>query len=205
MLTLFSIPKPFAGRIAEIQETAIASWAQLDPEVQIVLVGDEAGVADAAAAAGATHIDGIERNEHGTPRVDGAFARVAEIAEHPLCCFVNADVVLLDDFIPAVRASAATSPRFLMVGQNRDLALVDQLDLSTREAREQLRLRAVGEGVSRGAAALDFFVFPAALFDPMPPFLVGRGARRVNQGRCRVSQNGWIAWPHEIPSTRTGR
>ena len=174
MLTVFSIPKPFVGSIGEIQETAIASWAQLAPDMQVVLVGDEAGVAVAAAAAGATHIDEIKRNDHGTPRVDDAFARVAELAEHPLWCFVNTDIVLLDDFVPAVRASAATGPRFLMVGENRDLALVDQPDLSTPEAREQLRARAVREGSSRGTAALDFFVFPAGLFDPMPPFLVGR-------------------------------
>ena len=174
MLTIFSIPKPFVGRIAEIQETAIASWAQLAPEVQVVLVGDEAGVAEAATTAGAVHIGEIERSEHGTPRVDGAFARVAGVAEHPLCCFVNADIVLLDDFIPAVRASAATSPRFLLVGQNRDLPSVDPGDLATPDGRARLRRRAVQEGVLRGPAALDFFVFPAALFDPMPPFLVGR-------------------------------
>jgi hypothetical protein len=183
MLTLFSIPKPFVGQIGEIQETAIASWAQLAPDMQVVLVGDEAGVAGAAAAAGATHVDDVERNEHGTPRVDDAFARVAECAEHPLWCFVNADIVLLDDFIPAVTASAATGPRFLMVGQNRDLAIVDRGDLSARCAREELRARAVREGISRGTAALDFFVFRAGLFDPIPPFLVGRACF-----------DNWLVW-----------
>lgn len=174
VLTIFTIPKPFVGRIAETQENAITSWALLGSEVHIVLIGDEAGVAAAAASAGATHIDGVERNESGTPRIDDAFARVAQLAKHPIWCFVNADIVLLDDFIAAVRASLATSPHFLMVGQNRDLALIAQPDLSTRAAREEFRLRAVEGGVFRGAAALDFFVFPASHFHPMPPFLVGR-------------------------------
>ncbi len=34
--------------------------------------------------------------------------------------------------------------------------------------------RALREGRLRGPAAIDWFVFPSGLFDPLPPFLVGR-------------------------------
>ena len=168
------MPKPFTGTIAEIQQTAVASWRQLAPDVQVVLVGDEAGVAEAARLAGAQHASGIEVSAGGTPRVDQAFARVAEIADYPLWCFVNADIVLLDDFVPAVRASEATGRPFLLAGQNRDLAHVDRGDLGTADARARVTRRAVQDGVLRGPAAIDWFVFPAGLFDPMPQFTVGR-------------------------------
>ena len=48
MITVFSIPKPFTGDIALIQRNAVRSWSALGPDVQVVLVGDESGIADAA-------------------------------------------------------------------------------------------------------------------------------------------------------------
>ena len=46
-----------------------------------------------------------------------------------------------------------------------------------------MRGRALAEGASRGATAIDYFVFTAGLFDPVPPFVVGR-ARFDN----------WLVW-----------
>ena len=40
----------------------------------------------------------------------------------------------------------------------------------------QLRRRAVRDGRLRGPTAIDWFVFSDRLFDPIPPFLVGRAA-----------------------------
>src|SRR3954451_15265372 len=102
VLTLFTVPKPFRGRIADIQRNAIESWRALDPDVQIILIGDEFGVLEAALEAGVEHVGELAVNERGTPRLDSAFARVESAARHPLWCFVNADIVLLDDFLPAI-------------------------------------------------------------------------------------------------------
>ncbi len=48
MLTLFSIPKAFDGHLGTIQRNAVRSWTSLGPGVQVVLVGDEPGVAAGA-------------------------------------------------------------------------------------------------------------------------------------------------------------
>ena len=65
MITIFSIPKPFRGDIATIQDNAIASWTHLAPERQIVLFGDEEGVGLAAAKISIDHVPDVERNEYG--------------------------------------------------------------------------------------------------------------------------------------------
>ena len=109
MLTLFSIPKPFAGHIATVQWNALRSWSAL-PGVQVVLVGDEAGVAAAAHEAGVAHVGGIAVNDYGTPLLDDVFSRVEAIANEPLRCFVNADIVLSEDLLDAARAVAETAP-----------------------------------------------------------------------------------------------
>jgi hypothetical protein len=178
VITLFSIPKPFAGPIDAIQTNAVCSWGALGPDVQVVLLGDEAGVAEAAAAAGVEHVRDIDRNEFGTPRLDDAFARIDEIARNELRCFVNGDIILLDDFLPAVRAASAARETFLMIGVSRNLRVDRLLALDEVAEREALRRRAEAEGTSRGATAIDYFVFRAGLFDPMPAFVVWRARQR---------------------------
>lgn len=182
MLTLFTIPKPFAGRSRDIQLNALRSWTAL-PDVEIVLVGGEHGVAEAAHEHGVGHVNGLLRSERGTPRVDDAFARVDAVASHRLRCFVNCDIVLLDDFLPAVAAAQRFSQRSLLVGTNLDLDVPPGLDLASERVRERLRAEALARGTTRGYAALDWFVFPAGHFDPMPPFLVGRAC-----------YDNWLVW-----------
>jgi hypothetical protein len=48
MLTIFTIPKPFRGHIEVIQRNAIESWLRLRPQCEIILCGDDPGVAEAA-------------------------------------------------------------------------------------------------------------------------------------------------------------
>lgn len=182
MLTIFSIPKAFEGHIGAIQRNALRSWLAL-PGCQVVLLGDEAGVVDAARETGAVHIAGVALGEHGTPRLDDAFRRVEDVATGPLRCFVNGDVVLLDDLLPAVDAARRFAPRFLVIGQTTDLEVGDDLALDRPEIRGELAERAKAHGRSRGATAIDYFVYSPALFDPMPAFVVGR-ARFDN----------WLVW-----------
>jgi len=48
-LTIFSAPKPFSDpHIATIQRNAIRSWRELGAEVDVILVGEEPGLAEAA-------------------------------------------------------------------------------------------------------------------------------------------------------------
>lgn len=173
MITLFSIPKPFEGEIGTIQLNALRSWMALEG-AQVILLGDEAGIAEAAADVGAEHIAAILKSEGGTPQLDDALARVEEFARHPLRCFVNGDILLLDDFLPAVSRVHTAEDAFLMVGSTIDLPVDVPLDLRAAAARAEIRERALVEGTSRGATALDYFVFTAGLFDPVPPFVVGR-------------------------------
>ena len=49
MLTIFTAPKPFTNpHIDLIQRNAIRSWVALGPEVEVLLIGEEEGLAEAA-------------------------------------------------------------------------------------------------------------------------------------------------------------
>ena len=69
LITLFSAPKPFTNpHIALIQRNAIKSWTLL-PEVEVILLGEEAGLAEAARELGVQHIPHVERNANGVPLI----------------------------------------------------------------------------------------------------------------------------------------
>jgi hypothetical protein len=169
VLTIFSIPKPFEGSTGELQAAAVASWGRLGPGNQVVLVGEAPA---AGPDASFDRVDAFQPDGSSAPRLDDAFARVDAHARQPLRCFLNADIVLLPDLIPAVERAAGFSTRFLLVGQTRDL----DPELVRATDAEELRGVALERGTLRGPTAIDWFVFPAGLFDPMPPFAVGRAA-----------------------------
>ena len=137
MLTLFSIPKPFRGHIDIIQRNAIKSWTLLDPGVEVILFGEEEGVASAARELGVRHEPHVNRNEFGTPLLDSVFDRAQEIARHPIVCYVNCDIVLLNDFCASASRVAAWRDQFLMAGRRWDADITETIDFSQSDWREQ--------------------------------------------------------------------
>ena len=183
VLTILTVPKPFRGHVGDIQRNAIESWLALREDVQVVLVGDEEAVEQIAGDAGVEHVGGLARNDRGTPHLDSAFERTRPVARWPLWCYVNSDVLFLDDFLPAIERVRSTFDEFLIVGECRDLDVAANAPLSHSSVRSQLRESALERGRLRGYAALDYFVFRRGLFDPVPPFLIGRACF-----------DNWLVW-----------
>jgi hypothetical protein len=173
MLTIFTIPKPFHGHIDIIQRNAIQSWTRLRPACEIVLCGDDAGVEEIAAEFKAKHIRNIARNEYGTPLLNSVFDQVQETASHRLLCYLNADIILLSDFMKAV--GRIRFQRFLMVGQRANIILEAPCDFESPDWEERLRGHVFEHGVIAPPIYIDYFVFPRdnALTE-LPPFAVGR-------------------------------
>jgi hypothetical protein len=181
VITFFAIPKAFEGRSDWIQRNAVRSWLQLGEDIDVILFGDDPGVAKAAADLGTEHIGDIDRTELGTPILDGAFATAQARARTPLLCFVNSDVVLLEDFRRAAERLNATGNPFLAVGESWDTAIEERLDF---DGAWQPRVRALAVAARpRGAGALDYFLFTRNLYDELPPFAVGR-----------VGFDNWLVW-----------
>jgi hypothetical protein len=172
VITLFAVPKPFEGDAAVSQRNAVESWRRLGSEVDVLLVGDDEGVAQAARDAGARHLGGVETTEYGTPLLSSAFALAREAAATRVLAYVNADIVLLRDFVTAVRR--IRFDRFLCLGRRWNVWLHEPIDFDG--AYEQ-RLRALvsEQGELALPDAIDYFVFDrdGPLTD-LPRFVVGR-------------------------------
>jgi len=174
MLTLFSIPKAFTGRSKTIQHNAIRSWTKLSPPCEIILLGKDEGTAETAAELGLRHIPEVQCNEYGTPLVSSMFAMAQQAATHPVLCYVNADIILLSDFLPAVQRITAAS--FLMVGQRWDINLEESIDFNRVDWEQNLRKRLELQGKLHPPAGIDYFIFSRGLYTDIPPFALGRTA-----------------------------
>lgn len=172
MLTLFSIPKAFEGHTGLIQRNALQSWMRLGEDCEVILCGNDPGVAEMAAAHGATHLPDIACTPYGTPLLSDAFAQVRAQARHDVLCYVNADIILSEDVLGAVRQIPFSS--YLMVGQRWDLDVDEPVDYDAENWAEQLHAWAEQEGELHEVKGMDYFIFPRRLFAEMPTFAVGR-------------------------------
>jgi len=174
-VTFFSVPKPFRGHIGVIQCNAIGSWLRVGPNCEVVLFGDEEGTDEAARELGVRHVPTVERNEFGTPLLSSVFDQVGALAQDGALCYVNTDIVLLDDFLPALRRVQARRSRYLMIGQCWDSTLDWTVDFNDGLWRDRLREVVTTTESMRGKWGIDYFAFPRRLYGEVPPFAIGRG------------------------------
>jgi hypothetical protein len=189
LLTIFSAPKPFTDPpIAIIQRNAIGSWTRL-PETEVVLVGEEQGLADAANEFDVKHLKDVVRNAEGTPLVSSIFSLARQVSTSPLLVYVNADILLTLDLVDSARNVMAQVKKFLMVGQRWDLDVTVPFDFSGDwSARLQLDARTRGE-LHRPMGS-DYFIFPRDCFTDMPEFAIGR-AGWDNWMIYKARKEGW--------------
>ena len=174
MLSLFSIPKSFTGRIEIIQDNAIGSWTRLGAGCEIILCGDDAGVAEAATRHGVRHEPVIARNEFGTPLLTDLFTRMDALARFPIVGLVNTDTILVGDFLSSIRATAQARDKFLVVSSRFNCRINEPLTFEPGW-EEGLRKRARHENRMYPAAGSDLFVYRRGLYGSVPPFAIGRG------------------------------
>jgi hypothetical protein len=173
-LTIFTAPKPFSNpHINIIQRNAVRSWVEMGSLVDVLLVGDEPGIAEAAAELGARHLPEVATNELGTPLVSSIFDLARQSSDSPILAYVNADILLFPNFLDFALALNGLAERFLAVGQRWDLDVRQPLDFSPGwEARLKEQVGKVGR--LHPASGSDYFIFPRGCFTDMPLFAIGR-------------------------------
>ena len=173
MLTIFSCPKAFQGTVGVAQRNAIQTWARIAPKPEIILLGDEEGTDEACQESGIRHIPSLKKNEFGTPLVNSLFKEAEKAATREVLCYLNADILLLGDFMKAVKTVHDVMPRSLMVGRRWNLHVSGSIEFE--EGWEQALLRQVARsGKLVPHFFIDYFVFPKGSLGEILPFAIGR-------------------------------
>jgi hypothetical protein len=184
VLTFFTTAKPFRGEAGTIQRNALKSWTLLHPDAEVILFGDEDGAAQAARELKLRHERYVARNEYGTKRLDYMFVTARAIARHPVLCYINCDIILMQDFRRALERVEAAHSQFLMVGRRWDTELSEAHDFTGENWQTRLQAAALLTGQQRAPEWIDYFAFTRSLYgSSVPPFVVGR-----------VHWDHWLVW-----------
>ena len=189
LITLFSAPKPFTDpHIVTIQRNAIRSWTLL-PEVEVILLGEETGLAEATRELGVKHIHHVTRNTNGTPLISSMFNLAREHSASPLLCIINADMILMPDFIEAAKQAMKLKDKFVLLSQRWDFDITQPIEF-TKDWVSRLRNTIHATGALHRPAGSDFFLFPKSCYTDIPDFAIGR-AGWDNWMIYKARQEGW--------------
>jgi hypothetical protein len=189
LITLFSAPKPFTNpHIALIQHNAIRSWTLL-PDLEVILLGEETGLAQTAREMGVKHISNIARNASGTPLISSMFQFAREASNSDLLCVVNADMILMSDFMGVARQAAKLKDKFVLLSQRWDLDVTQPIEF-TEGWQDRLRSTVHRQGTLHRPAGSDFFLFPQSCYADVPSFTIGR-AGWDNWMIYKARREGW--------------
>ncbi len=173
MLTLFSIPKAFRGHTGVIQRNAIESWTKLEPRPEIILLGNDEGTAEVARSLGLRHLPDVATSDHGTPLLSDLFRQAEAAATSPYLCYVNADIILLTDFLRAVETAQRRFPKSLLVSKRINLDIAEPLNFDAGWEKA-IKQRAGATGKDEHYSGIDVFVFPKGMYPRVPDFAIGR-------------------------------
>ena len=209
-VTLFALPKAFEGHFAVIQENALRSWLGQPEALPVVLLGDDPGTAAMAEKLGLRHCPDIACSPAGAPLLSSLFATARAASETPWLCYINADIILLDDFAATLQRLDRTlreggPASFLLTTQRGHIDQPAPIDLTRPERRAAFAARCVRDLVWDHKGALDLFLYSRDLFQDLPDFALGRGAwdtwllwRAVESGAAVIDGSPGFGAVHQV-------
>jgi hypothetical protein len=172
-ITFFSCPKSFEGKFNIIQRNAIKSWLNLNIKKEIILFGNDKGVEDMANEFKLVHIPDIKTNEKNIPIVGDIFMKANKISKYDILCFINSDIILLDDFGEKIKQIlkkiSNDFSKFIISGFRIDVDVDKEINF-IKDKNYLLNLLSKGK-ITEGN---DYFIFFKDTFNYFPDFIIGR-------------------------------
>ena len=142
---------------------------------QVILFGRSEGIEELSGQQGIIFCPDVLTSAEGTPRIDDMFIRGQQLAEHDICCFINADIITTSVFSQAViSVHEKLKKHYLIVGQRYNISMDHLLDFHEGWDGEFQKLIS-GKGTLHPPMGSDYFAFPRGQYRNMPSLLVGRG------------------------------
>ena len=191
LLTLFTAPKPFKDpHIITIQRNALRSWQALGKEVEILVLGNDEGIAEHTRKLSIRHIPKVTCNSRGTPLISSMLSLARESSASPFLGIINADIILFPDVLEAIKSAAERYKKFLLVGQRWDLEVTNEI---TGGLDQFLALKRIipFKGDLHQPMGSDYFIFPRECYLDIPDFAIGR----AGWDNWFIFKSRWEGWP----------
>lgn len=171
---IFTIPKAFNDSfISKIQTNAILSWSFITDNSNIILCGNESGVAEFSYKNNLIHLPNIKTGNNNIPLLNDAFYQVQEKYPADVYTYVNADIIFLPNYKNIISDLTQTYNQFLAIGCRYNLDINFLIDFSSNWDLEILNL-ARKNGIIKNTTWTDYFTFTNNFWDIIPEFYIGR-------------------------------
>ncbi|HET9915034.1 MAG TPA: hypothetical protein VFQ13_24300, partial [Anaerolineales bacterium] len=148
-------------------------------------------LAEAARELGVKYIPDVKCNANGTPLISSMFQLAREHSNSDLLCIINADMLLMPDFVEAAmeckslllqkrqqvsprrHGDAAGPQNFVLLSQRWDLDVTRPIEF-TEGWENRLSSMVHRQGRLHRPAGSDFFLFPKSCYRDVPDFAIGR-------------------------------
>ena len=191
MITLFSTPKNFTGIFNDIQLNALRSWRSISNEIQIIILGDSNGSKEAALEINAEYIPIVKSTNSGIPYLSDLFKQAENRARYDVMTFINADIILPDNFLDFIPLLTKNFNKYLMIGHRWDMDVMNQIDFKNKKNINKFWNLAEDSSQMHACTGIDYFIFKKNQWGRIPDFAIGR-----------PGYDNWLIWNarrHFIP------
>ena len=178
MITFFTTPKTFTGQYKTNQINALRSWKNLSPQCEIIVFDQLKGADELVNELGIINITDVEKfsTELPLPLINDMFHKANTLSGNPICCYLNADIILPSDFLKkVVRIHEKLLSNYLLVGQRYDVNVNTELYFTIGWEKE-FRRNYKNSMILHPPLGSDFFIFPKNQYEKndIPPLVIGR-------------------------------
>jgi len=183
MLTIFATPKDFTREFDIIQRNALSSWCAISEEIEIIIIGDSLGAKEAAKLFNAKYIKNVETSPQGIPTISGLFETAEKFANNKMLCYVNADIIMPNNFLDVISNFLNQTRKFMAVGHRWDLDINDLIDFEKSEECKNFWSYANKNSKKHACTGIDYFIFMKGTFKNLPSLAIGR-----------FGWDNWLLW-----------
>lgn len=174
LLTLLTAPKPFNDpHISTIQVNALKSWQALGSQVEIIVLGNDEGIAEKTKELGIFHIPHVACNAKGTPLISSMIELTRQHSTNPFLCIVNTDIILFPDLLDTLLNVSRQKDKFLILGQRWDMDVIEKLPAGKTQF-SKFKEKVHTQGALHPPMGSDYFIFPRTCYQKIPDFAIGR-------------------------------
>ncbi|MHA2069647.1 MAG: hypothetical protein ACXABY_35235 [Candidatus Thorarchaeota archaeon] len=188
-LTIASVPLPFEGVTGIRQHNAIQSWSLLRPKPEILLLSND-DIIEITQEYDCKYVMAIGENEVGDLSIQSIFRQIDKYMSGRLVCYIDCDVILTDDFLPAVQHIAANWQDFIIVSGRYSIQQDELVNFANPAWQQLIRLK-INRYHNHGS---DFTVYHRGLYHDIPDFSIGCGAWDGWRMAYALKQGLWVAY-----------
>ena len=148
-----------------------------------MIIGDSQGAKEAAKLVSAVYIKDVETSSQGTPTISGLFKVAERNANNNMLCYVNADIILPENFLKIISILKNNKRKFMAVGHRWNLNIIDSIDFEKPSECKRFWSYAKIKSNKHACTGIDYFIFRKGTFNNFPSLAIGR-----------FGWDNWLLW-----------